>query len=316
MIPTIILAALLAGAAVIVATLAGWLMTAVAARWLFACRGLSAPSRATLLAQVRLLPLAAVVILVPTQIRAFISYEVGGVESAGPMLLSLGLAGLMVCLLATWRLLASWRDTTRMAGDWKRTGREWSIDGWAQPAWTIRTAFPVVAVVGALRPHLFVARQVVEACTTSELTAIVAHEAAHVAARDNLVRLLFHLTPGAGLFARIAQPLESAWLAAAEESADLAAGRTCDSLDLASALTKVARLAAPAAPTMISASTLIGGSDLASRVERLVRAPRRVRRHPVSWLPAVLLVATAVAVQWPPISLRVHEAFELLVRHS
>ena len=316
MTPTVILAALLASAAVTVATIAGWLMSAVAARWLVACRGLSAPSRARLLAQARLLPLAVVVILVPTQIHAFASYEAGAAETAGPMLLSLGLTGFMFCLLAAWRLVESCRDTTRVAGEWKRNGRAWSIDGWPQPAWTIRTPFPIVAVVGALRPQLFVARQVVDACTKSELTAIVAHEAAHVAARDNLVRLLFHITPGAGLFARIADPLERAWLAAAEEAADLAAGRSSGSLELASALTKVARLASAGTPVMIPASTLIGGSDLPSRVRRLLQTPPRARLHPASWLPAAIAIALAAVAQLPPIAMGVHELFELLVRHG
>ena len=159
----LILPALLASTAVTVATIAGWLLAALAARWLLACRGISAPSRAVLLAQARLLPLASVAILVPTQIHAFVSYEADRAESAGPMLISLGLAGLIVCVGVAWRGLVSWRDTAHVVCAWKQTGREWSIDLWTRPVWTIRAPFPVVAVVGALRPQLFVARQVVEA---------------------------------------------------------------------------------------------------------------------------------------------------------
>lgn len=312
----LILGVLLAGAAVTVATIAGWMMAALAARGLFACRRLSAPNRALLLAQARLLPLAAVAILVPTQIHAFVSYEAGSGESAGPLLLASGLAGLLACANTAWRFFSSWRDTTRVVTTWKETGREWSIDGWPRPAFTIHAPFPVVAVVGAVRPRLFVARQVVDACTTGELTAIVAHEAAHVAARDNLVRLLFHLTPGSRLFARIADPLERAWLAAAEEAADVAAGQSASSLELASALTTVARLATPAGPTMMTASTLIGGSDLHSRVQRLLQAPPRGRRHPASWLPIAMTIGIAAGAQWAPIALRVHELFELLVHQG
>jgi hypothetical protein len=240
----LILGILLASAAVTLATIVGWLMMAIAARWLLAGGGSSAPNRALLLAQARLLPLAAVAIVVPTQIHAFVSYEVGGTESAGFMLLGLGLSGILLCAGAAWRGFAACRDTARVAGVWKKTGIAMSIGRWPRTAWAVHVPFPVVAVVGALRPQLFVARQVVDTCTSDELAAIVAHEAAHVAARDNLVRLLFYITPGSGLCSRIGDPLERAWLAAAEEAADLAAGRLSGTLELASALTKVARLAA------------------------------------------------------------------------
>ena len=93
----LILGILLASAAVTLATIVGWLMMAIAARRLLAGGGSSAPNRALLLAQARLLPLAAVAIVVPTQIHAFVSYEVGGTESAGFMLLVLGLSGILLC---------------------------------------------------------------------------------------------------------------------------------------------------------------------------------------------------------------------------
>lgn len=313
---SLVLAALLGCAAVTVAALGGWILAALAARWVLPSRGLSAPTRAALLAQVRLLPLAAVVILVPTQIHAFVSYEATRPESAGPMLYSLAVAGLIVCLDAGWRGISSWRDTARIVHVWRLTGRAWSIDPWPRPAWTIRAPYPIVAVVGALRPQLFLADRVVEACTPRELTAIVAHEEAHVAARDNLVRLLFHITPGARLFARIADPLERAWVAAAEEAADMSASRTSSALELASALTKVARLAAPAAPGMIPASTLISDSDLPARVRRLLDDSAVPPRHPASWLPVAIAIAIGAVAQAPPLALSVHELFELLVRHG
>jgi Zn-dependent protease with chaperone function len=312
----LILGILLASAAVTLATIVGWLMMAIAARWLLAGGGSSAPNRALLLAQARLLPLAAVAIVVPTQIHAFVSYEVGGTESAGFMLLGLGLSGILLCAGAAWRGFAACRDTARVAGVWKKTGIAMSIGRWPRPAWAVHVPFPVVAVVGALRPQLFVARQVVDTCTSDELAAIVAHEAAHVAARDNLVRLLFYITPGSGLCSRIGDPLERAWLAAAEEAADLAAGRLSGTLELASALTKVARLAAGDTPAMIPASTLIGGCDLPSRVERLLQAPASSRRHPALWLPAMIAIGVAAIAQLPPFAFRVHELFELLVRRG
>jgi Zn-dependent protease with chaperone function len=186
---------------------------------------------------------------------------------------------------------------------------------WSRPAWTIQPGSPVVAVAGVFRPQLFVARQVVTSCTAGELAAIAAHEATHVSARDNLVRGLFRLTPGAGIFRHLADRLERDWNAAAEEAADLLGSRSTSPLDLASALTKVARLATSAPARSLVVSALIGGSDLQARVRRLLEAPAPPRRHPAVWIPAIGLMAAATIVQSAPMLAVVHEFFELLVRH-
>ena len=75
----------------------------------------------------------------------------------------------------------------------------------------------------------------------------------------------------------------------------------------------MARLAPAGTPTVIPASTLIGGSDLPSRVQRLLQTPPCARLHPASWLPAAIAIALAAAAQLPPIATSVHELFELLV---
>jgi hypothetical protein len=67
---------------------------------------------------------------------------------------------------------------------------------------------------------------------------------------------------------------------------------------------------------MIPASTLIGGCDLPSRVERLLQAPASSRRHPALWLPAMIAIGVAAIAQLPPFAFRVHELFELLVRRG
>ena len=67
--------------------------------------------------------------------------------------------------------------------------------GHAGPAFRIRHSFPVVSVVGILRPRLFIAEQVLEHLSSAELRAVLAHEAAHVSAADNLKRLVVRLCP-------------------------------------------------------------------------------------------------------------------------
>lgn len=310
----LILAALLALAAVAVAAAAGWLAAGLVSRWLLRAPSISAPTRAALAAQARLLPLALIAVLVPAQIAGFARFEAGGPESAGPLLLALALCGLVLLGDALRSGIRAWRQTDAVVRAWQPSAQPFALPGWPHRAWRIAPRYPVVAVVGVSRPELFVAAQVAEHCTPPELAAIVAHEAAHVAARDNLLRLLFHLTPGAGLAAAIARPLEQTWMAAAEEAADARARAATSGLDLASALTKVARLAVSRECDGLPASTLIGGHDLQSRVRHLLEPPAPAGRAAVRWAPAALLGLAAAVVHATPALAGLHEVFELLVR--
>ena len=277
------------------------------------------PPGAALAAQARLLPLALIAVLVPAQIAGFARFEAGGPESAGPLLLALALCGLVLLGDAVRSGARAWRQTRAVVRSWQPLAQPLALPGWTRRAWRIALRYPVVAVVGVSRPQLFVARQVAEHCTPPELAAIVAHEAAHVAARDNLLRLLFQVTPGAGLAAAIGRPLEQAWMAAAEEAADARARAATSGLDLASALTKVARLAVsreceelPA--STLPASALIGGHDLQSRVRQLLEPPAPACRAAVRWAPAALLGLVAAVMHATPALAGLHEVFELLVR--
>jgi Zn-dependent protease with chaperone function len=277
---------------------------------------LAVSSRACLLAQARLLPLAAVVILVPAQIQAFRTYEAGGPETAGVLLFIVAGSGFLLCLNGMRRAASAWSDTVRVMNQWRATATPLSAaTRWRGRAWAIQSTFPVVALAGVLRPQLFIARQVLSRCTPAELAAISAHEAAHAAARDNLIRLLFELTPGVGLFRRVAEPLEQAWAAASEEAADLVSVATSSRLDLASALTKVARLAGEPS-SHICASALIGGTDLTSRILRLLGPHVPERQHPFVWIPVVAMIGAALVLYDGPLSADVHELFEWLVRRS
>ena len=88
--------------------------------------------------------------------------------------------------------VTSWRRTRLVVAGVACFGATpFTVPTWIRRAWIIRRRFPVVAVVGIVRPQLFVATQVADECTGRELAAIAAHEAAHVESRDNLIRLLF-----------------------------------------------------------------------------------------------------------------------------
>ena len=305
---------LLACAAVAVATAGGWVLALIAS-FVVERFPAQARSRANMLAQVRLLPMALVVLLVTSQVIAFVRFEDERIESAGPLLIALALTGVGLLVDALWRGVRCWRQTSATISAWREHAAPLTLPTWTAPAWIIRPAFPVVAVVGARRPQLFVARQVLDQCSTDEIAAIAAHEAAHLAARDNVARLLFAMTPGARLMPSLARKLETQWVAAAEEAADLAASAQADPLDLASALTKVARLAPEPPALPAAASALISRSDISTRVQRLIASPPVTSDTRAVWLPTVALLVTTLLIQTPTASARIHELFEMLVSH-
>lgn len=308
-----VIAALLAFATVAAGVGAGWLVMALAARllpWPEAAR-IGARTRASLLAQARLAPLSLTLVAVPLVQLAFWRFEPAAAqESSGPVLPALaGVGALCLAVVATraWRALAATRAVARA---WRAAGVRQLLPGWHGRVWVVDTAFPVVAVVGVRRPDLYVSAEVLRACSAAELSAIAAHEHAHVAARDNLTRVLFALAPAAG---RSAARLEQAWAATAEEAADVRARATGDGLTLARALTTVARLAlgAAAAPPL-AMSAFIGGDSLEARVTRLLE-PVRPAGRTFAGFPASMLVpvALAVAIWGLP---AVYDAAEFLVR--
>jgi hypothetical protein len=220
-----ILALAAAGTAVVVATLA------VAAIWRRTEPRLSSVtprSRAHLLAALRLLPAVAGVIFGAVTLIAFVRLEPADAQEV--LGFTLPAAAFATLTAFVWRFTTAYRA-------WARTAR--AVAAWKAQHLFVDCDFPIVAVVGIWRPRLYVARRVVEACDREELDAMIAHEHAHVGARDNLTRFCFLCAP----FAQpaVARALEMAWTRASEEAADDAARRDeRTSLALASALTKVA----------------------------------------------------------------------------
>lgn len=311
MISTSGIGVLMACAAIVIGTAAGWVLSLILLpiadrmRW-------SAQSRAVMYAQLRLLPLATAPLLTGAQVLAFQRFEQSRMESAGPMLVGLALAGVGLAAHALWTGAKCWRFTTSSIATLRASGQQVTVPHWSGRAWALRTFAPVVMVAGVIRPDLFVSWLVLRGCTRDELAAIAAHETGHLRAHDNIVRLLFMMTPGAPLARRLAQALERRWANAIEEAADQYAGRTVGPLELASALTKVARMSPTAPP--LAASALIGESSLDRRVRRLIEScdPPRVTR--AAWAPLLALVIAGVLLLMPAPSAGLHDLFELLVR--
>ncbi len=271
--------------------------------------GLGARTRASLLAQARLAPLAVFMPLAAVVQVAFWRYEPAhSGERVGPLLVALAVVGAFLTLRAAVRLLAALRATRRLRRHWRAAARPLCVPGWSGRVYRVDAEFPVVAVVGVWRPELFVAARVAAACSPSEIAVVAAHERAHVAALDNLTRAAFAATPlPAGLSSR----LEPAWAAAAEEAADLAARAEGSGVTLASALLKVAGLALPSPPPRTAlASALIGAGGLESRVRRLLAPPPALGRA-AWWLSAAFTAGLVGVVS--PLLRQVHDVAEFVV---
>ena len=265
------------------------------------------------LAALRLLPAGLACATAALVLVAFIRLEPRDArETLGVVLPALAIVAVTLAVTGGIRVFRASLDTARVVRAWhaREDGAQAGV-----PVFTIDTAFPVVAVAGIFRPRLYIARRVLEACDAREIDAVIAHESAHVAALDNLTRLLFVCTPVLW-FGGVAGEIERAWTMASEQAADDRA-RTDErrSLALASALTKVARMAAGAPAPLLHASAILSGNGIEHRVRRLLDGqPRRPRTH----LPLVLMVVPiAIAtLALSPQSLRLmYEAAEYCVRN-
>ena len=181
---------------------------------------------------------------------------------------------------------------------------------------------PIVALVGILRPRLFITRRVVAALTGEELAASVAHELGHRRALDNLKRLAMRAAPDFLATTSVARVLERRWASASEHVADRSA---CDMVNLAdrgrarcalaSAIVKVARMMPPMAPAAEPISTLVDGGDIASRVRSLLDdgPPAVARPRSGGYAIGAALAAAALAFGYAPLLRVVHVATEVLV---
>ena len=170
-----------------------------------------------------------------------------------------------------------------------------------------------------------------EILTPEEISAALAHENGHLAARDNLKRGLLQACRDALLIIPSGRLLDKAWSEASEEAADENAARQGNNvaLDLASALVKIARsIPEGARPTMPAGVFLLGSEPrdhqeakgIKSRVRRLI-ALAAVEYRPASsgevvaklfvWGPASLVLATLlIAASSPFILSKVHTIIE------
>jgi Zn-dependent protease with chaperone function len=197
-------------------------------------------------------------------------------EGVSYKLALLALASAAGIALAIIRGFAAWRATARLTADWLSHAQPISVDGVKIPCYRIEHQFPVIAIVGILRPRLFIAHKVFEKLQPEEISGAIQHEIGHLIAQDNLKRGLLRACRDVLLIFPCGRSLDRRWSEASESAADEhAAATSCQvALDLASALVKIARMIPSGArPAMPAGVFLVGeeSSGIRARVRRLVQ---------------------------------------------
>lgn len=286
---------------------------------------LSASSCAAIIFLLRILPIVGGIICVVVLLApAYIAHEPRTAhEDVSLKLAVISAAAAIGLALATFRGLASWRATRRLASDWMRNAEPIDLPQVEIPAYKVEHQFPVIAIVGVMRPRLFIANKVFSSLGPAELAAAIKHEAGHLAVHDNLKRGLMRACRDM-LLVPCGRALDREWLEASEAAADeFAAGRgSVAALDLASALVKIARLIPPGfRPIMPAGAFLIETTEsggVRARVNRLVQFAdhgigRKATFKVPIWAPIVLtVVLAATAASEPHVLASVH----LIMEHA
>lgn len=240
----------------------------------------AASSRARTMGVLRLAPVATGALVAVILTAAFIRFEPRNTTETPGMLLTLGAAfALTLTLGACTRIGRAIRAGVRCARLLRDAGEQLvHEDGTA--LWVLDTQYPVAAVTGVFRAKVLLSTRVIRECTAGELDAIVSHERAHVWRRDNLVRAAMRYLPDPLTFFAAGREMEAVWSTAAEEAADdVAAGDADESRAiLASALVRVAKMANGPAPDWMPGLAFHAGTNLETRVRRLLEGCSRGHR--------------------------------------
>ena len=262
---------------------------------------------------VRLLPaMGSATFVLTVVLPAFLLYEPRHAhDEPGPLLVVSALFALLVLGDGVRRGIAAWRATRALVRGSQPLLDHPAADG-AEVA-VINVKEPLVAVVGGWRQRIVAARCVAAACDPEEFRQVLAHEAAHMSARDNLKRLLLLTMPDALAWLPTGSALTERWRAATELEADERASGTDprQRLALASALIKVARLSLASGRPRRASRVSAPVSGLEHRVRRLLAPSVAIPRgFPGRRLLTCALLVPLLAV---PLYASVHRLIEALV---
>lgn len=288
----------------------------------------SARTRAEILFVMRIgPPVIAIVAITAFMIPSYLAYEPhASGEVVSWKLGALATLSAIGVGLAISRGLRSWLATRSLLKEWLASSTPVHIDEIAVPTFVLRHTFPIIAVVGAIRPRLFIADQVFASLSKEELAAAIAHEYGHLAAHDNFKRSVMRISRAALLLIPCGRSLDRAWSEASESAADEHAAQRSSlvALNLASALVRIAKMIPKGQQQIMPASVsafLAGNEDtprVRVRVKRLVELAATDRRQLVSsapvvrfmpWVVLTVLVATSITVESRPQVLAAVHAF-------
>jgi beta-lactamase regulating signal transducer with metallopeptidase domain len=278
----------------------------IARRW----RHVNEHSGSSVLLAIRLLPASASVlfvaaVLVPAQLAL---EPRGAGETLGWVWYAMAAIGAALLLRSVWRAVGVARASRMLTADCQPYMRDGAILHEVE-------VVPGISLAGIITPRILIGRSVRDHLTGAELDLAIAHEVAHREAFDNLARWSMLCAPDFLAKSEVGSRLEHAWHVAAESLADATATRGDETraVQLASALVKVARLAAASgqrAPA--SWSTLNDSELLERRVERLLAGgPHTLPPSRLRFLGAAALTALCMAL--PVFIPAVHRLTESLV---
>jgi Zn-dependent protease with chaperone function len=288
----------------------------------------SARTRAEILFVMRIgPPVIAIVAIAAFMIPSYLTYEPhASGEVVSWKLGALATLSAVGVGLAISRGLRSWLATRSLLKEWLASSTPVRLDEITVPTFVLRHTFPIIAVVGAIRPRLFIADQVFASLPHEELAAAIAHEYGHLAAHDNFKRSVMRISRAALLLIPCGRSLDRAWSEASESAADEHAAQRSSlvALNLASALVRIAKMIPKGQQQIMPASVsafLAGNEDtprVRVRVKRLVELAATDPRQLVSsaplvrfmpWVVLTMLVVTSITVESRPQVLAAVHAF-------
>lgn len=295
-------------------------------------RKCSARTRAEILFVMRIgPPVLAIVAIAAFMIPSYLTYEPHATdESVSWKLGTLAMLSAVGVGLAIWRGIRSWLATRSLLKDWMAASTRIELEAIHVPTYVLDHSFPIIAVVGAFRPRLFLANHVLESLSEEELAAAIAHEYGHLVAGDNFKRSIMRVSRAALLLIPCGRSLDRSWSEASESAADEYAAQQSSfvALNLASALVRIARMIPKGQRHVIpaSVSAFLAGEDspgVKGRVRRLVELATADPSHLVSnaslvrfvpWLVLSLTVVISVTIESrPQVLATVHEFVEHVV---
>jgi Zn-dependent protease with chaperone function len=295
-------------------------------------RKCSARTRAEILFVMRIgPPVVAIVAIAAFMIPSYLTYEPHATdETVSWKLGTLATLSAIGVGLAISRGIRSWLATRSLLKNWLAASTRIELESIHVPTYVLDHSFPIIAVVGAAHPRLFIANHVLESLSEEELAAAIAHEYGHLAARDNFKRSVMRVSRAALLLIPCGTSLDRAWSEASESAADEHAAQQSSfvALNLASALVRIARMIPKGQRQVIpaSVSAFLAGEDspgVKVRVRRLVELatadPSLLASNAsivrfVPWFVLTLIVVISVTIESrPQVLATVHEFVEHVV---